>query len=83
MSIESEYFRRLDEALIAYDAGDNTQLVRLYKTFGISRSNDEFIHQAATMKLITSRVLLPKELRRRAKKWLIRNGMDSWDDGDI
>lgn len=78
-----EYGELLDEAIIAYMDGDAIPYTMLCDQYGVEYPVLPPSQTCSVMKAATARTPLPMEYRQRAKKWLLDNGFESLDDGDV
>ena len=79
------YNRSLDVALKAYMKGDEEPLAIHCRAWNMEEKipNHPVAKRGAVMKMVTSRASLPMPMRSEAKRWLKKNGFQSWDDGDV
>jgi hypothetical protein len=70
-----------DEALLSMDEQKIRAMVRKFN--GIEMSQHNLVFWGAVHKAITGERSLPLEFRRKSKVWLDKNGLKSFDDGEL
>ena len=82
-----EYNTSLRNALIAYTDGNSKLLddhMKKHKIVNLLNIPKRTLtYKCAVYKIVTARSDLPMKVRKKAKKWLIKHGFGSWDDGDV
>ena len=71
------------EFVKAFSDLDEKKIKAHMKKYGIVNPSSPIVFWTAVYKSITGGTKFPMKVRRKAKKWLLKRGFQSKDDGDV
>lgn len=78
-----QYQAEMISAVSAYMDGDSKPFIEHCKKYSIPAVTDELVLRGSICKCVTGNASFPMEMRTRAKRWLLKNKLSSFDDGDV